>query len=102
MHIDDDHRQYGSAIIQIAENRHPTAINAFKYKAYVPLCLLYQSGYRARRALSKQAHGQDESSLQVRLQCRESSRVEADEEATGEGFPGTYMRLQSRNLLPAI
>jgi hypothetical protein len=30
MHIDDDHRHYGSALIQIAEDPHFTAINAFR------------------------------------------------------------------------
>jgi hypothetical protein len=31
MHIDDNHRHYGSALIQIAEDPHFTAINAFRY-----------------------------------------------------------------------
>lgn len=38
MHIDDDHRHYGSALIQIAENEHFTSINAFRYKGVVSRC----------------------------------------------------------------
>jgi hypothetical protein len=38
MHIDDDHRHYGSALIQIAEDPHFTAINAFKYQGRISRC----------------------------------------------------------------
>src|SRR5205814_1735442 len=38
MHIHDDHRHYGSALIQIAEDRHFSAINAFRYKGRSSRC----------------------------------------------------------------
>ena len=38
MHIDDDHQHYGSALIQIAEDPHFTAINAFRYKGSSSRC----------------------------------------------------------------
>jgi hypothetical protein len=44
MHIDDDHQHYGSALIQIAEDPHFTAINAFRYQGRVSRC-----GYRVNR-----------------------------------------------------
>ena len=38
MHIHDDHRHYGSALIQIAEDPHFTAINAVRYRGHVSRC----------------------------------------------------------------
>jgi hypothetical protein len=38
MHIDDDHRHYGSALIQIAEDPHFTAINALQFKGRNSRC----------------------------------------------------------------
>jgi hypothetical protein len=38
MHIHDDHQHYGSALIQIAEDPHFTAINAFKYRGRNSRC----------------------------------------------------------------
>jgi hypothetical protein len=38
MHIDDDHWHYGSALIQIAEDSHFTAINAFKINGRASRC----------------------------------------------------------------
>ena len=38
MHVDDDHRHYGSALIQIAEDVQFTAINAVRYRAQNSRC----------------------------------------------------------------
>jgi len=38
MHIHDDHRHYGSALIQIAEDAHFTSINAVHYAGSVSRC----------------------------------------------------------------
>ncbi len=38
MHIHDDHRHYGSALIQIAEDPHFTAINAVRYRGRISRC----------------------------------------------------------------
>ncbi len=38
MHIDDDHRHYGSALIQIAEHKHFTAINSVRYHGRPSRC----------------------------------------------------------------
>jgi hypothetical protein len=38
MHIDDDHRHYGSALIQIAEDKHCTSIKALRYRGRILRC----------------------------------------------------------------
>jgi hypothetical protein len=46
MHIDDDHRHYGSALLQIAEDPHFTAINALRYRGTNSRC-----GFRSNKEI---------------------------------------------------
>jgi hypothetical protein len=51
MHIDDDHLYYGSALIQIAEDPHFTAINAVRYKGRTSRC-----GFRINKSIGVHIH----------------------------------------------
>jgi hypothetical protein len=54
MHVDDDHRHYGSTLIQIAEDPHFTAINAFRHNGQPSRC-----GFRVNEEIGVYGGGAD-------------------------------------------